>query len=324
MELSLMKNFFHEYSEKMWYIQEIILEYLEKSENQELIFQNFIKYLEDQKILEDQYDTLEILNMLLKISNNHHRTMNFFSKIERILKLFQTTLQKFSYYSIFNIFKSNKRILLFLFKEKILIPDKSIYKIITKRKYISMNYPKYFFIEFKPFFNTEKVQELDSKIIQNDLELFKQKRKIGENDSFLCSLIQKDSIDEFVTFSTKTNLKFSTTTIENSIYETNSFLLKNKRSTLIEYAAFFGSIQIFKFLRMNGVKLTSSLWLYAIHSNSAELIHILEENHVEMEDKSYQLYFIEAIKCHHIDISNYIKNNFLNEKFNFELNCLKY
>ena len=31
---------------------------------------------------------------------------------------------------------------------------------------------------------------------------------------------------------------------------------------------------------MNEVDLTSSLWLYAIHSNNAELIHMLETNNV--------------------------------------------
>ena len=32
---------------------------------------------------------------------------------------------------------------------------------------------------------------------------------------------------------------------------------------------------------MNDVELTSLLWFYAIHSNNAELIHILEDNHVK-------------------------------------------
>ena len=60
--------------------------------------------------------------------------------------------------------------------------------------------------------------------------------------------------------------------------------MKNKNTTLIEYSAFYGSIQIFNFLRMNNVELSPSLWLYAIHGNNAELIHLLEENKVEPKD----------------------------------------
>ena len=65
---------------------------------------------------------------------------------------------------------------------------------------------------------------------------------------------------------------------------------------------------------MNNVKLTSSLWIYAIHSRNAELIHLLEENGIESEDKTFEECLKESIKCHHNDIANYIKENCLDEK----------
>ena len=58
-----------------------------------------------------------------------------------------------------------------------------------------------------------------------------------------------------------------------------------KNPTLFEYSTFYESIQIFQYLKTNQVKLTPSLWLYVIHSNNAEMIFLLEENHVELEDK---------------------------------------
>ena len=80
---------------------------------------------------------------------------------------------------------------------------------------------------------------------------------------------------------------------------------------------FFGSIQIFNYLRMNDAELTSSLWLYAIHGKNAEIIHLLEENQVKPEKEEnqkifYDQIFTESIKCYHIDISNYIQNIYLN------------
>ena len=66
---------------------------------------------------------------------------------------------------------------------------------------------------------------------------------------------------------------------------------------------------------MNNVKLTSSLWLYAIHSNNPDLIHLLEENKVEPIDITYKECIIEAIKCHHNEIANYSFTNKNQKKF---------
>ena len=97
-----------------------------------------------------------------------------------------------------------------------------------------------------------------------------------------------------------------------------------KIPTLIEYATFFGSIQIFNFLCINQVAFDSSLWSYAIHSNNAEMIHILEsKNNTDnfiSDDKTYEGIFIESIKCHHNDFANYIKDNLLNQKISNESN----
>ena len=62
--------------------------------------------------------------------------------------------------------------------------------------------------------------------------------------------------------------------IEPSIFETNPILM-NENVTLIEYATFYGSIQIVQYLVNNKVELTESLWLYAIHSNNQEMIDFL-------------------------------------------------
>ena len=85
--------------------------------------------------------------------------------------------------------------------------------------------------------------------------------------------------------------------------------------TVIENAAFFGSIQIIRYLKYNKATLTNSLWLYTIHSKNAELIHFLEENKIEPErnqkttKEPFDDVFIESIKCHHNDIALYIKDS---------------
>ena len=165
-------------------------------------------------------------------------------------------------------------------------------------------------------------QNLSQKIQIEITSNFEENRKIGENDNYISKLIQNDSVEEFISYINKTNISLISY-IQPSIFETHSFLLKNK-PTLIEYAAFFGSIQIFQFLRFNKVNLesihfdlTPSLWYYSIHGKNADIIHILEENHIEPKYNSFQDCFEEAIKCHHNDIANYFLNNFLpNQKEN--------
>ena len=62
---------------------------------------------------------------------------------------------------------------------------------------------------------------------------------------------------------------------------------------------------------------TTSIWLYAIHSDNPELIHYLDDQKIKPKDESFEECLIEAIKCHHIDIANYILYNFVNlEKYN--------
>ena len=116
-------------------------------------------------------------------------------------------------------------------------------------------------------------------------------------------------------------------TIPSSIYETNSFLF-NKNPTLIEYSAFYGSIQIFKYLHNKKAELNTSIWPYAIHGRNADIIHFLEGMKISTLTNSYQYLIIESVKCHHNEIANYFRNNFCEDEkiYNFYLNrkSLKY
>ena len=44
-------------------------------------------------------------------------------------------------------------------------------------------------------------------------------------------------------------------------------------SNLIEYASFYGSVQIIKYLLLCKISLTESMYFYSIHSNNAEIIN---------------------------------------------------
>ena len=112
---------YHSYLEKKQAIQNAILNFIENSDNVEENYQNFITIISDQKIKEDSVELKSLFHLILKISKHHYRTQDFFPKIERILQYFSNEIKNnHSNFEIFNIFKGNKRILLYLIKNDLL------------------------------------------------------------------------------------------------------------------------------------------------------------------------------------------------------------
>ena len=262
-----MDNSVNEFIEEMKKIQTDLLNFLDHGDNNEENYQNLINKFQDIKIHDHQFKIKSLLYLILKISNNHYREPEFFSKIEKILQLFKDDMKKyFLNHELFHIFKSNKRLLLFLLEENIMTMDDSIVnKIVHNYKFKKRKYPQYFQPEIQPFINEKwfpKYDKDDQELRNNewveDLKKeipsdFYEKRKIGENDDEICKFIQKDLIEEFIIYVNK-NCYFVNSIINQSIYETNNFILKkeneffSKGTLLIEYSAFFGSIQIFNYL----------------------------------------------------------------------------
>ncbi|KAK8834772.1 hypothetical protein M9Y10_003628 [Tritrichomonas musculus] len=305
-----------EYLDKIKEFHENLLDFFDKQDDNEEHLQNLLTKFQEKGIQDDKHELGLLFHFIASIANNHHRESNFFEKIEKLLNYFQEEIKKnYSNKEIFHIFEGNKRILLFLLKAKIIDFDQYIYKIITTNEYINKYYPQYFQQEINTKFNENKPLP----------DNYEENRQIGQNENYICQLIQKDSIEEFITYTNTVNLSLRTK-INPSIYETNSFLLENKTPTLIEYATFYGSIQIFNYLRLNEVELTPSLWHYAIHGRNPELIHLLEENQIKPEIEinrqktvSYREVFFESIKCNHNEIKKYIEDNYLlNENLSHE------
>lgn len=273
-------------------IQACLLEYLD--DKSEADYDKLIKLINELNVSENRYELKSILQLLSTIIRNHHRSANFFSKIERILINYKLYIKKyFSQLEVYDIFQPNQRILLFLLQNDLISTD-NLLKL--NPKYIA-----YFYPEIKNKIDQKILKEIESSykdIFTNfNEEEFIQNRMVGENDSYVCKLIREDSVEEFIKYINQKNLSLSSQ-ITLSIFDTNSIFIENLYSlintrdhenpTIIEYAFYFGSIQIVKYLIFEGVELTSSLWPYAIHSNNAELINMLEEKQLI----PYEYYFI--------------------------------
>lgn len=198
----------------------------ENSTNSNILFQNFV---ESQNYSKDKEEFLMFLRFLSKIAKNHCRFPAFNSKIERLLKYYSDQMkQTFTNSEIFQIFKQNKLILLFLFKQNIISADEIIVHNILdiSAKYVStgkeedpyshiqnlvyiefpitkeqskpksirqfIHYAIYFYPEIKKYLDVKDILIIDEELIKQNFgnqEIFEEKRLKGENDNFLCEII---------------------------------------------------------------------------------------------------------------------------------------
>lgn len=145
------KKFINQYLSNKKMIQEIILDYLDNENDQDHFLKIESHY---ENIRGDKEELNEFVRMIQCIAKNYHRFPNFYQKIEQIIKLFKDDIRLyFSNNEIFNIFKSNARILFFLFKEKIIIIDNE------NIEYIKRKYSYYFYPEIKEFESSTQIKE---------------------------------------------------------------------------------------------------------------------------------------------------------------------
>ena len=314
-----MKMSIKEYFDQKKSIQTVLLEYIEEEKNVEENFENFLQVLKDQQVHEDYHEIKEILYLINNIANNHQRTNNFYNKIERIIEVLKKDITKILKSSeIFELFKNNKRLLLFFIEERIITLDEYIVSRITSDEFLQNKYCEYFSPEIKEFIDKyssrNSILKEEHFIKENIKEDFYERRREGENDSYLSEIIRKQETKEFIVHVNRTNLSLDSY-IETSIFETNELLMKNnKKIKIIEYAAFYGSIEIIRYMHKNGVTMTSNIWYYAIHSRDAELIKYLEDNEISPPEDTYESILRESIKSHHNDVSRYIINYLIDEE----------
>ncbi|KAK8897056.1 hypothetical protein M9Y10_014990 [Tritrichomonas musculus] len=285
--------------------QTLLLKFIQSTNNSHDDYLNLVAFFQN-----DPNELREFCCLLSKVSYGFHYS-SIFQKIEQIILFLKNDITTLlTNFQIYTIFRKNKNILLFLFTNKIIKIDKSVFDHLMKTSNKVSDYNLFFYPETSSFYD-----EFDQNMIEKELQNFgfrnftefNEKRQNGQNDSVLCTLIRDDSVKEFVKYITKSDISPSSF-IKHSIFETNSFLLKQKETTLIEYAAFYGSIKIFNYLKYKTNNLTPSIFLYAIHSRNEQMIHLVED-----ENKNFYLkYLKESIKCHHNEIANYIINNLIN------------
>ena len=259
----------NEYIARKKELYQYILEYIDDENDQENNLERITRYLNKEKIYFTNLPEMRsILRLISKISKHHHRNPHFFEKIQRILTyLFTNIQQKLANFDIFNLFKSNIQIILFLIRSSVIEIDQEIIGFLYSK--FESNFPNskskysyyliYLYPEIRTMIDQSRLQNIKQKINTLGYNLsstfhenqsffdetkfseINETRKQGENDTFICELIRNDSIIEFISYINKKNYSFSSR-INPSIFETNIYLIKNDEPSLIEYAAFYGVV----------------------------------------------------------------------------------
>ena len=117
---------YNEYLNKKIELCNIFLQFIDKRCDDDYDYQNLMDILEKQEIVENREEMLLFLHLLVRITDNHHRLPDFYLKIEKILQNFlQNIKSTFLNSELFNIFKSNKILVLFLIQNNIIVIDEN-------------------------------------------------------------------------------------------------------------------------------------------------------------------------------------------------------
>lgn len=289
-------------------IEEKLLEYIENDKDDEN-FEKFKNAMINEKIIESEDSFKLILHLISSLSKYHLRTNNFYNKIYTILSTYSSIIRSISNYEKFIIFQNDPVVLLYLFENKLLIPDQSIQTQMKDKDYFvqrlvfHFKYQEYF---LKEFHSNDPNMKKDYYDYFSNEEYTKMKRT-GENSNYICKLIREDLLNEFIEYINKNNID-PNDSIKNDNFETNYYFIRrnyNITSTMIEYAAFFGSSKIFKFLYFNKAIISNSIWKYVIHGNNYEIFHFVEEKiKIDPKDIYYALLF------HNYEMAEYFINNY--------------
>lgn len=300
-------------------------------------FTNFTQIISENEITNSEAKIIPFLLILSQVSGSHYRNSGFLEKINQILLFISpsitTQLQNID--ELFNIFKYNKTILLLILKHI----DQFCREANAKNDFLYRIFGsddedlfQYFYPELRDLcqnnqndakslnineFNNKVEEYSISKFIKtNDenIELFNQNRILGENETEISIIIRSDNIDQFIEKKPAMNHKISS-----SPFESNEYLLDHS-PTLIEYAAFMGSLSIFSYLldNMKPSDINPKILSYAVHGLNIDIIHKLETFFNLTNRENVQKYlpnlkdcFLEAIKSHHNDIAEYIQSTYL-------------
>ena len=283
-------------NKQMIELQSSILSVVDHKES----IESLLYLLQKHQIFNDNFKFHDFLILLNKISSTKYLSNEKKVINEIILRIKDEIVETFSKNEIFLFFKDNVAVLLCLYENKIIDFEQF-------SDYPSYELYHFFWPEYIENEGSERVDYLIGDIIKpyrSDSNQFCIDRLEYHSDATIAKLIRSDDIESFQNFIARTNLPLNSK-IKDSIYEINSDI-RNMCNSLIEYAAFFGSIKIFKFLFYQLDEMPKNVLLAASFGNNLDIIHLIEKKEIVPN----QLTLYGSIISHRNELFDYLVSNY--------------
>lgn len=297
-------------------------------------YQELIFFLQESKFLE----TKESMSQLLRSINSFSlcRPINITIYIRLLTDLIEIIKKFFISSEICSFFEHN-RILLFFYEKELI----TVKMIISKVYFIHDIRFIYFDQELRKdeSLRYEKIYKdyENENIIYDDI--FIKNRNYCFCTHELCALIRNDDVHTFQSIlsqSDEKNVLRSPIPLSSKIFEVNNYLLAKSSLTFLNYAAYYGSVQIFKYIFSKLDTLGSIYDIeYAIAGGNSEIIHIYEEYFNEQKEENendedeeaankFRIRYLRtmlkaSLYFHRNEITEYLISNY-SHKIKFEFN----
>ena len=148
-------------------------------------------------------------------------------------------------------------------------------------------------------------QDIKSKFLKYIIfpEEFPIKPYKEQSEMFL--LLQKDAIDEFISFLSNNPTIDVTKEQELDGLGHYHYLFDLYRISLIDFCCFFGSLKCFKYLLLNKCEVTKETLKYSIAGGNQEIINILKE-----KGHSFEECLETSVEYHRYELTNWLNENY--------------
>ena len=288
---------FQTINNKMMEIQQYIISHIDNNQSIEFL----PEILQQANFLNEKSIFHDFLCFLNSISYSRVKSNQKDNIHEIILYLKDKIIQTFTENEICSIFCSNSPIFLFLYENKFIQYE----QICNRRNFVFDNYFLSEKVEHQnqiipnPMFSSQ-----DEIYYINHLEEFRKNRKEYHSESIIAQYIRSDDIESFINYVSRSDMSLYSN-IPQSIFESD-FNLRYNLHSMIEYAAAFGALNIFKFLYSQLQVFPPEILKAAIIGGNPEIIHLLE-------DKGFipNLFMLaETVKYHRNDVFDYFVTNY--------------
>lgn len=155
---------------------------------------------------------------------------------------------------------------------------------------------------FTPFF--ELIENNNEICCNIDANNFKENCLRGENPNLIAHALRNDDIKLLQYHISHSNLDVNMK-IPRSIFEI-SYILYDEPS-LIEYSAFFASLQCFKFLLMQpNIKISDKLSNFAVAGGDYTIIHLIENKNIKFSAEDLNF----AVQFHQNEVAEYLRDSY--------------